>query len=484
MDEPMKTLLQAVQTFFKKYRIPVFISLGVMLAIVIALLVFPVKQTKTGTITQTAYQTTPVMRGDITVTATGSGSIKAAKTIDLAFSAPGTLATLNVKAGDLVKAGDVLAVSGELDELKVKLEQQEQTVLDAQNDLTSLLSSGEITLAQALLDQADAQEVFEEADKDHVSSGTVRCSSKILDKYLAEYWDYRRKAQVWEDELENPKTGYGKDYILTNLTPLQNARDAAYLNWQYCSGYTETETDESEAAWMLAKAKMELAEKDYQYLLENNGIDPVAVEIAQAEVENAQLQLTKAQNDLAGATLVAPIDGTILSINAAVGDSVDTSTLISMADLSQLVMNVSVDESNYQALQEGCSAQIVLSAVSDRVYTGTVTQVSPELMSGFNTSVATGVVTLQNPSLMPGKYLSLGMSGTVYLTCGKANKVLLAPVTAVYQNDDGKSFVYVLNADGKPEKRFVEVGFQNASYIEITDGLSDGELIITSKVSG
>jgi HlyD family secretion protein len=267
------------------------------------------------------------------------------------------------------------------------------------------------------------------------------------------------------------------------LTLLQNARDAAYLNWQYCSGDTETETDESEATWMLAKARMELAEKDYQYLLENNGIDPVAVEIAQAEVENAQLQLTKAQNDLADATLVAPTDGVILAINAAVGDSVDTSTLITMADLSQLVMNVSVDESDYQALQEGCNAQVVLAAVSDRVYMGTVTQVSPELMSGFNTSVATGVVTLQDSLLMPGKYLSLGMNGTVYLTCGEASRVLLAPVTAVYQDDESKSFVYVLNSDEMPEKRFVEVGFQNASYIEIIDGLNDGELIITSKVS-
>jgi HlyD family secretion protein len=483
MDEPMKTFFQAVKTFVKKYRIPALISSGGILVIVIVLCIFPVGNQTTNVVTQTAYQTTPALRGDITVTATGSGSLSAAKTIDLAFTTPGTLATLNVKIGDEVKAGDVLAISSELNSLQVKLEQQEKAVLDAQNELTTLLSSGETTLAQALLDQAEAQEAFEEADKDHVTSGTVRCSSEISDKFLAEYWDYRRKAQVWEDELENPKTGYGKDYILTNLTPLQNARDAAYLNWQYCSGYTETETDESEAKWMLAKAKMELAEKDYQYLLEHNGVDPIAVEIAQAKLENAQLQLTKAQNDLADATLVAPTDGVILAINAAVGDSVDTSTLIRMADLSQLVMNVSVDESDYQALQEGCSAQVVLSAVSDRVYTGTVTQVSPELMSGFNTSVATGVVTLQDPMLMPGKYLSLGMNGTVYLTCGEASRVLLAPVTAVYQNDEGKSFVYVLNSDGTPEKRFVEVGFQNASYIEIIDGLRDGELIITSKVS-
>jgi HlyD family secretion protein len=267
---------------------------------------------------------------------------------------------------------------------------------------------------------------------------------------------------------------------------MHKERDLAYANLTYCQGYTEQEILESEANLKLAEANLSQAEKTYQDLLAHAGIDPDEVSIAEAEVKNAEAQLKKAQAELEGASLVAPMDGTVIAINADEGEAVtgrnaDESegevVFLTLADLEHPLVRVYIDETDLQSFAVGCSAEVTFDAIPGRVFEGVVTQVSPVLVAMGNVNVLEGLVKLENAVLTPQKTLVLGLSGTVDISCKKASNVLLVPVAAVHE-DDSSVYVYVLNQSGEKEKREIEVGARSSTFVEVRSGLQEGERVI------
>ena len=432
---------------------------------------------------QAEYEYTRVTRGDINLSASGSGTLAVAKQYDLAFSTSGSLDLLFAQLGDQVTAGETLAVSSEVETLQERIQESGQSLDEARNALETYLAEADDRITQALLDRANAQKNYDDAQKNLRQFGVGRCTEELTKSYYYSWLNLVPQVKQWQDELDNPGTKYGMDFILEHLNPLKAKLNEAYLNYQYCQGYTSEEVTSSQADFQLAQSSLDKSKSAYETILANEGVDQTEVDILQAKVKNLEYQLLKAQDDLKGATLKAPVDGTILAINAKAGDSVGTSTVISMADLSQMIVNVSVEESDFKALQVGCDAQVVFTALKDRTFTGSVTQVSPEMVSGFDTSTVKGAISLQDAYLLPGRYLAPNMTGTVRLSCGQASQVLLVPVTSVYKNDGDGSFVYVLDDNDQPVKTAIETGLQSGSYYEVTGGLQEGELIITSQIS-
>lgn len=469
--------MKAAQKLLQKKLWPAFAALGLLAMIGLSFLVWRPGAASAG---QPAYQTTAVRRGDLLLTITGSGTLVAGKTVDLGFAVSGSIAELNVQLGDPVTAGQVLAALDKIAELKVSLQNKEIALKTAQKNLEDLLSGGDQRLAQALADRGAAQAAYEEAKNNLRQRGDPRCSS---DKTLSYYYEYlyaQKRVAEWEDYLEFGNTGYGRDFILDKLTPMRKELDAAYNNWKYCEGYTEQEILESQASLMVAEANYRQAERIYQNLLANAGIDPIEVEIAEAEVKDAGLQLQKAQNDLAGAVLTAPMDGAVITLSAGLGDRVESGLFITLADLFQPAVEVNIDETDLQDFGLGCPAQVVFDAIPDRTFEGLVTQVSPVLVTVRGVDVVQGLVELEEARLTPEKALPLGLSGVVDVTCGQARNVLLAPVSALYEPADEDPYVYVLNSQGEAEKRTVEIGLKSTATAEVRSGLSEGELVITA----
>ncbi len=108
---------------------------------------------QTGTSTSTAT----VQRGSITLTASGQGTLVATQAVNMSFSTSGKVAELNVKLGDMVKAGDVLARLENAEDLEANLATAQATLLEAQQALTTLQKSGSATLATAYQDLTAAQ---------------------------------------------------------------------------------------------------------------------------------------------------------------------------------------------------------------------------------------------------------------------------------------------------------------------------------------
>ncbi len=441
--------------------------------------------TPTATGGTSAYKTTTVRRSDLALTISGSGTVITAQSVDLLFSVSGTVATVNVQPGDQVKQGQVLATLGDTQTLKQTILDQTLAVQVAQKALDDLNSQAAGTLAQAQADQASAEKAYAEAQASAHQKGDARCMPGKTEEYYFKYLYAQQDVDLWQGRLNNPKTGYGQDYILQNLNAARKTRDQAYINYTYCQGYTDQEIDSSQAALQLAKAKLDQANTVLKNLQASSGVDPVTEAIDQATLDNAKLQLAKAQTQLAGTTITAPMNGTVTAVNGKVGDTVDSaSALITLQDLEQPQVQVNIDETDLENFAAGCAASVTFDSLPGETFPGTVTQVSPVLVTVNSSSMVQGLVDLQKKQISSGKSLSVGMTASVDVTCKQVKNALIAPLQAIYEPAGQPAYVYVLNAQGQPEKRNVVVGLTTIASAEITSGLSEGERIITSQVEG
>lgn len=434
------------------------------------------------TATASAYQTTAVRNGNLAISVSGSGKVISLTTTDLGFGASGNIATLNVQAGDTVTKGQVLAVLDNLDQLKLNIQTQQVAVATAQKTLDDLQNNAAAALAQAQVDLAAAQKAYATAQANLHQQGDARCSATTTENYYQQYVKVQGYVDTWEGYLSGG-TGYSQTYILQRLTPMRKQRDQAYANWQYCSGYTGQEILNSQAAYQLAKANLDKANTTYTALKSTSGVDASALQIARAALTNAQAQRANSQKALSGATILAPFGGTVTAVNGVVGQAAGSSTVITLSDLSNPQVQVNIDETDLGDFAVGCAAQVTFTSLSGQTFPGTVTHVEPSLVTVQSVSMVQGLVALEKKQAASGKNLPLGLDGSVEVTCQQASNVLLVPAQALYQSaGQATAYVYVLNAQGQPEKRTVTVGLKTVALAEIRSGLTIGEKVITSTV--
>jgi RND family efflux transporter MFP subunit len=194
-------------------------------------------------------------------------------------------------------------------------------------------------------------------------------------------------------------------------------------------------------------------------------------------LEQAKLDLAEAEVSLAGTTLVSPINGTVMSIDMSIGDTVGTSAVITVADLSQRYLEIFLDESDWANIQAGYPAEVVFDILPDSTFNGTVIQVDPGLYSESGTSAVRAIVKLTDVDDETFN-LPLGTSAAVDVIGGEATDAILIPVEALHDAGNGQYGIFVMT-DGKPRLQLVEIGIQDLTSVEITSGLNPGDVVTT-----
>jgi HlyD family secretion protein len=424
---------------------------------------------------QSGYQTTTARMASLSTSASGTGTLVTTRSVTLGFDSKNTIAEIDVQPGDQVQTGAQLAVLDGLAAMKLDVSNNELALQDAQKTLDTLKTGGVATIAQAQADLDSAQKAVDDAQANLRQKGVPRCYPSQTQSYFDKYFAAKKRADPWEAELANPNSKYGRDFILEQLAPLVKARDSNYISWVYCLGYTDAEVQQSQANLQLAQAKLGEAQKTYQAAQANGGIDPVQLKIAEAAVANAQLQLTKSQQTLNSAVLLAPFAGTITAVNGSVGQAA-SGNVLTLSDLSNLQIQVNMDESDLESFQVGCPATITFTGLSSQTFTGEVTQITPVLVSVRNVDMAQIMVDFNRGTLMQTKTY-LGLQANVEVTCNSSGNVLVIPTQALHRASDGATYVYVLNGN-TPEKRTVETGESTTALVEIRSGLSEGERVV------
>ncbi|HZW04082.1 MAG TPA: HlyD family efflux transporter periplasmic adaptor subunit [Anaerolineaceae bacterium] len=426
-------------------------------------------QTPQNAQTESQTYTATVRRGDIVLSASGSGTLAAGQSVDLSFSTSGTVVELNVNLGDWVKRGDVLARLGNADNLEANLASARLSLLEAQQALQSLQQNADLALAQAHQDWLTAQESYAAVLRTSQRTAYARCSQEVNTRNAE---TLERAAQKLDELTDN-------EYGSNRWIAARDDYETALANYNNCIAYSEDEKLLAQSSLEIAQSALRQAEATYQTLKDASGIDPAALALAEAEAATAQATYAQAQADLEGIALVAPMDGKVTYLAAAAGAAVDTATFLTIADLSHPVVNVSLDETDLDKFLVGSTATVTFDALPDLSFTGEVVQVDPALTASGQYWVINGRVALDEEAARTVQDLPLGLNASVTIVSRQASDVVLAPVMALRDLGDGQYAVMRVAGSGEMTLQLVEVGIKDATYAEILSGLQSGDVVST-----
>ncbi len=482
-------------------------------------------------------QTAKVRRGDLVVSASGAGTLVPASEIELSFPGNGLLTELNVQIGDIVRAGDVLAKQDDTDarkavaaaelqilqaEIALNAAQDTSAAEDAVGLAESNLAAAQLKLDEILNWEPDPQEI----EQAQASLQAAQADYDAVVDRDSRVWDITASARVnleqAETSLEAAQAAYNvafdpaREWELSDprrSSKLENERDAALraldkemadlevaqanynlalagasdesgqlnawtrvLNAQATLNKAQTAPDQAEI--QAARIQVQQAEVSLRQAQANLEAGP---EQAQLTFAQAELNLAAAQQDLERATLVAPMDGTIIAVAAQAGEYVGANPFITLADLSQPLVELYLDETDLDKISPGLKVEVIFDALPDEAFAGHVLRVDPVLVTVDGAPAVRGLAQLDAEPFEKHQALPAGLNAAVELIGGRAEDALLVPVEALRELTPGEYAVFVME-DGEPKLRPVQVGLMDYANAEIISGLEQGNLVSTGIV--
>ena len=285
---------------------------------------------------------------------------------------------------------------------------------------------------------------------------------------------------------------------------------------------------------VVSRSEYESAESAYQTALASYLAAQQNVRGNQAGVASARANLDIAAKNLSRTTVISPIDGVVslLSIKKGervVGNSMMAGTeMMRVADMSKIETIVDVGENDIPKVQLGDSAIISVDAYNNRKFRGIVTQIASSVStaSGSTTTVSTNDVTNYKVHirLSPDSYKDLidparprhfpfrpGMSASADIQTRTHKTVLSVPINSVavrekntdnavlansddagtdnkadvqnLGNGDLDEVVFLVERGDTVRKVKVHTDIQDINYIEVTDGIKEGDSVVTGPYS-
>ncbi len=363
----------------------------------------------------------------LSVTVSASGSLVAAHSAGVYPPAAGTLASVKVHDGDQVKAGDTLAV----------------------------MAKGTLQLAVA---QAKAAHTAAQAQLEAVNNGVPRAidrsaANAALSAARSQVSTAKKNYAAYLDDYRNASPDE-QDAMRSTLRTLNTARSTA------------------NAALKAAEASLDQ--------LSVAGRVALARTAANQSVSATAKALSIAEDNLAGATLTAPFDGTVV-IHGTVEKGAGLTPGVApftVVDPSRMEFEAQVNETDISTVEKAQTATVTLDAF-DNPFTGKVTRVQASPVTTSTGTIAFPV----RVSLTAGQdRLFQGMSGSADIEVKSIPDALTVPIEAVLTNGDSKT-VFVLGADGVAHARAVTIGASTDTAAQVLTGLSAGDQVVTTGAS-
>jgi HlyD family secretion protein len=214
------------------------------------------------------------------------------------------------------------------------------------------------------------------------------------------------------------------------------------------------------------------------------GVDTAKLKQARAQVQQSQATLNQLEEQLSYTTIVAPMDGVILSRDVEIGDAISsilvlgsTATLImTEGDTNQVYVQGKVDEADIAHVYLGQPARIKVESFRDRLFYGKVTKIAPMGVEADNVTTFEVRVSINNP----GGELKANMTANAEILLDEHKNVLSVPENAVTYDAQKNASVDVPDKSQKDGTRKVPVtvGLSNGSVTEIVSGLKEGDQVV------
>ncbi len=278
---------------------------------------------------------------------------------------------------------------------------------------------------------------------------------------------------------------------------------------------SQNEFNVAETGFKTAMANYNAAEKGIRGNLAN-------VQSARANVQGARANLNKTVKDLSRTVVVAPMDGVVSLLNVKKGEKVVGNSMMAgtemlrIADMQKIEVRVDVSENDIPKVKLGDSAIVEVEAYSSRKFRGIVTQISSSNTGAATTQAATANDVTNYKvyiRIIPESYLDLigrgsfpfkpGMSANVDIQTRTHQNVLSVPINTIATreltdstkmaakkdessmnngnsvSDEVEVVAFILQTDGTVKKVKVKTDIQDITYIEVTEGLKEGDEVIT-----
>lgn len=233
-----------------------------------------------------------------------------------------------------------------------------------------------------------------------------------------------------------------------------------------------------------AQSALEVAQNRQRAAVSNLSVSRAEVAQAAANVAQAQARLERAEEELANATIRAPIEATVLSRDVEIGSPVSSilnlgasATLVMMlGDIDEVFVRGEVDEADIGGVRQGQPARITVETFRDRTFEGTVAQISPIGVEEDNVTTFEVEVSISNP----GNELKANMTANVEIILEEFHDSLIVPEAAIVYDAERRTFVEV-PAASEPEGRRrvpVKLGVGNGFTRQVLEGLGEGDQVV------
>jgi len=233
-----------------------------------------------------------------------------------------------------------------------------------------------------------------------------------------------------------------------------------------------------------AQSALDVAENHRRAAQSQLAVSQARVAEARAQVAQAKAAADRATEDVANATLRAPIRGTVLTRDVEIGSSVSSilnlganATLVmTIGDIDEVFVRGKVDEADIGHVQLGQTARIRVETFKDRVFNGQVTKISPMGAEKDNVTSFEVRVSIDNPS----KALKANMTANAEIVLEEYSNSLLIPEAAVTYDAQKQPSVDLIDPATRTGRRKVtlKLGVGNGTKIQVLDGLKAGDKVI------
>lgn len=402
------------------------------------------------------YITATAEIGDIENNVMASGKVKALNTVDVGAQVSGEVKKLFVDVGDEVQAGDLIA---QIDQVTQK------------NNLSNQQAS--LDQSVAAIQSAEAEALSREAS------------------LKGAYTDLASR----QSELKQAQNDFKRLQSLVAIDAISQQEFDTQA----------TRVDTAKAAVANARAAIETAKASITTARAN-------INSQQAALRKSQTNVSTAQEDLSYTTIRAPIAGTVVSITAEQGTTVNANqtapTIVTLADLSTVRINAQISEADVINVQPNLPVYFNIIGNPDKKYDATLKAIEPaperisETSSTDSAIYYVGYIEVPNPE----HRFRIDMTAQVYIIVNQAKNALLIPSAALQPASKAKkgksnkaarenktknnvesdgnittATVRVLKADGNVVEQTVKVGINNRVDAQILSGLSVGDEVILSE---
>ncbi len=439
------------------------------------------------------------------------GTVEAPYNVSISSKVSGRVTHLEVREGDAVKPGQIVAridpseagaqvleQQASLAEARSRLAQAQATsqanevqiqsqirqakagVSAAQSSLTQVQRSANSKVSAAESQVADAAAKVSAAEAAHRNKqAELKSAQATLDNAkirLGRIQSQYEKGYVAAQEVDDAKTVVATAQADVNVkqgevAAAKSAVDSAKAVKNSTEKNLNLVNEQNTADIEAAKAAVEQAKASLEQAEANRAQSPAYREnlnALRASVDAAEAQLRAAGIRQSDTELAAPFEGTVTRRTADPGSlATPGQELLQVQFLDWVFVTASVPVDQSSRVYEGQSVKIAIDAMPGKVYEGEISQISQSADSASRQFAVK--VRLENP----GRQLRPGMFARLQIVTQQVEPAVVLPLGAVA---DGK--VTVLDGEGKAEIKPVETGLSDANGIEIKEGVEPGQKVI------